>query len=375
MVALAGVTCTACGAYTARWSPRCPECHRPGTLRATPPRGDLPGIGTEIKGRADSPTPVPRLYVHTPSEATPLPPPPAVPARLEVPTSATVERSVPIPITQAQAQIQPRISTGMLSFDRVLGEEPDGAAGLVVGSVVLIGGDPGAGKSTILGQMMANIARRGHTVLYATGEESIGQATARARRTGALDERVYILRETDTAWIVHHAKQLTPAVLVIDSVQTLEGDGIGASGSTSALRDSGNLMSRFAKDTDTIVILIGHVTKDGQIAGPQSLAHAVDVTLLIEVGDYEESRYRYLRAFKNRFGNTSKRGAFEMTGEGMIDVDEAKARAHDEAELARLEAEAEAEAEAGAEAEADAAAEHADQIAAVIEADGSGGIS
>lgn len=343
MVAIAGVTCTACGETAARWSPRCPVCGKPGTMRAgatgirVVQKEEISTIGVEHRRTPILPTPVPRPYVSTPSEPTPLPLPPPPPA----------PRAAPIPITQAQAQIQPRISTGMVSFDRVLGEEPDGATGFAVGSVVLIGGDPGAGKSSLLGQMMANVARRGHTVLYTTGEESIGQVTARARRTNALDERVYILRETDTTWIVHHATQLKPTILVIDSVQTLEGEGIGASGSTSALRDSGNLMSRFAKDTDTIVILIGHVTKDGQIAGPQSLAHAVDVTLLLEV-EYEESRYRYLRAFKNRFGDSSKRGAFEMTSEGMIDVDEAKARAHDEAELARIEAE---------NAEADLAAE------------------
>lgn len=196
-------------------------------------------------------------------------------------------------------------------FNRVLG------GGLVAGSIILLGGEPGIGKSTLLLQVALNLKNR--KVLYVSGEESEQQIKMRAERIGIKNENCYILTETQTQNILNHTNSIQPDLLIIDSIQTLQTSIIDSSaGSISQIKESASEMQRFAKHTSTPVILIGHITKDGSIAGPKLLEHMVDTVLQFE-GDRNYG-YRIIRSIKNRFGSTSELGIFQMHGNGLREV-------------------------------------------------------
>lgn len=212
---------------------------------------------------------------------------------------------------------QPRITTGMQEVDRVLG------GGFIPGSVVLLGGAPGIGKSTLLLQVAARLAGGKRSVLYASGEESLQQIAGRARRLGADGKRLLLLAETRTETILNTARELSLAgeleLLVVDSVQTVyssENDGLP--GNTGQVRAVSTQLISFAKQHDVPVVIVGHITKDGQLAGPRLLEHMVDTVLNFE-GD-DDRATRLLRASKNRFGSTLELGVFEMTGEGLREI-------------------------------------------------------
>ena len=206
----------------------------------------------------------------------------------------------------------PRIKLPGTELNRVLG------SGLVPGSLVLFGGDPGIGKSTLMLQMSLRL--KGHKILYVSGEESEQQIKMRADRIGNKNDDCYILTETSTQNIFHHINELQPKVLVIDSIQTLHTNTIDSSpGSISQIRECTSELMRYAKETNTPVFLVGHITKDGNIAGPKILEHMVDVVLQFE-GDRNHI-YRLLRAVKNRFGSTNELGIYEMYGAGLREVD------------------------------------------------------
>lgn len=205
-----------------------------------------------------------------------------------------------------------RFLTGLSELDRVLG------GGLVIGSVVLIGGDPGIGKSTILLQTMINLSLQ-QKVLYVTGEESPSQIALRAERLGLNGDRVDLLAETSIEKILQIAEPLKIDVMVIDSIQTVFTEHLSsAPGNVSQVRESAALLTRFAKRTNTAVFLVGHVTKDGSIAGPRVLEHMVDSVLYFE-GE-TGSRFRIMRAYKNRFGAVNEIGIFAMTEKGLKEI-------------------------------------------------------
>jgi DNA repair protein RadA/Sms len=213
------------------------------------------------------------------------------------------------------AQEMDRLPTGLEELDRVLG------GGCVPGSVILVGGEPGVGKSTLLLQAAGRIAASGRTVLYATGEESAAQAGARARRTGSASPDLLLLAETGLEATIEEIRRRKPAVVVLDSVQTVRcGDMEGAAGTVGQVRACASEMVDIAKATGTSVFLVGHVTKEGTLAGPKLLEHMVDVVLYFE-GETTRN-YRIVRNAKNRFGATHEVGVFEMTGRGLEEVSE-----------------------------------------------------
>jgi len=214
-----------------------------------------------------------------------------------------------------------RRPTGLGEFDRVLG------GGLVPGCIILLGGEPGIGKSTLVLEAAAGVAARGGpdglAVLYASGEESVGQLRLRAARLGLLDGpaggAVSVLAETDVERIVEAARGAAPRLLIVDSVQTVTHEGLeGPAGSVGQVREAAARLADFAKSTGTPVLLVGHVTKDGSLAGPKALEHLVDVVLALEGDRY--GPLRILRAAKNRFGSTEEVGVFEMAGSGLAEV-------------------------------------------------------
>jgi len=222
-------------------------------------------------------------------------------------TAATIA-----PLRDVPTENEVRRSTGIGELDRVLG------GGLVAGSVVLIGGDPGIGKSTLLLQAMALLGRE-PPVLYVTGEESLAQVAARAQRLGLSTDGLQALAETGVERVLEQAARLQPRVMVADSIQTLWTEELTAApGSVSQVRESAARLVRFAKETGTSVFLVGHVTKEGGIAGPRVLEHMVDAVLYFE-GD-SGSRFRVLRAFKNRFGAVNELGVFAMSDRGLREV-------------------------------------------------------
>ncbi len=264
--------CQACGHVEAKWLGRCPACKEWSTLveemgGPTPPRPSSAGVAD---GRA------------------------------------------PVAITEVgEIDGAHRQRTGIAELDRVLG------GGLVAGSLVLLGGDPGIGKSTLLVQALAGLAA-GKPVLYATGEESIAQTAMRARRVGAAKAELAIVSETDVERIVAHAQAARPAILAVDSIQTVYTPLLDSiPGSLAQVRECASRLMQYAKTTGTPTVLVGHVTKDGGLAGPKTLEHIVDVVLQLE-GD--GGPYRILRAHKNRFGSTQEIGVFEMRGGGMAEV-------------------------------------------------------
>ena len=213
------------------------------------------------------------------------------------------------PLSDVAADQAGRISTGSAEFDRVLG------GGLVSGSLVLVGGEPGVGKSSLLLQALGAIGAAGHSTLLVSGEESPAQVRMRAERIGAV-EHISILAETELSTVCEAIVQLRPAVCVIDSVQTLSSADLASSpGSVAQVREAADRLLRIAKGHGITIVLVGHVTKEGVVAGPRVLEHLVDAVLQLE-GD----RYRFLRvlrAVKNRFGSTSEIGIFEMTDRGL----------------------------------------------------------
>lgn len=277
-VAKSSFTCTDCGWTTPKWVGRCGECQAWDTMQEGKAGGGR-GLGTvrQIK-------PV-----------------------------AIVGSSAAKPITDISTERVAAWSTQVGEFDRVLG------GGLVPGAVVLLSGEPGVGKSTLLLEVAANTAKSGKTVLYVSGEESVGQIRLRAERTGAMSDNLFIASETDLSTVLGQIDAVSPELLVVDSVQTIAAVEIdGAAGMPSQIREVAANLIRVAKERALPVILVGHVTKDGNIAGPRALEHLVDVVCHFE-GDRQTS-LRFVRSMKNRFGPTDEVGCFEMTGEGINEV-------------------------------------------------------
>lgn len=215
-------------------------------------------------------------------------------------------------LDQINLEELPRLNTGTRELDLVLG------GGLVRGSCVLIGGHPGAGKSTLLLQVLCGLANH-VTALYVTGEESPQQVAMRASRLNLPTDKLQIMAETSVATVCRAAERVKPQVLVVDSIQVMHHEEIAsAPGSVSQVRECAAMLVRYAKQTGTALLLVGHVTKDGSLAGPKVLEHMIDCSLMLE-GD-SDSRYRTLRSIKNRFGAVNELGVFAMTGQGMKEV-------------------------------------------------------
>jgi DNA repair protein RadA/Sms len=266
-----GYRCAACGQQAAQWVGRCPSCQAWGTLEETAP--------------VAAARPRQRVAAGAPS----------APAR----------RIADVALDSARAR-----ATGVSELDRVLG------GGLVPGAVVLLAGEPGVGKSTLLLEVAAQAARTGR-VLYVTGEESAGQVRLRAERTGAVHDELYLAAESDLGAIVAHIDELRPDLLIVDSVQTMSSaDADGAPGGVTQTRAVTVALTALAKERGLPVLLVGHVTKDGGIAGPRVLEHVVDVVLAFE-GD-KHSTLRMVRGVKNRFGPADEVGCFEMRDAGIV---------------------------------------------------------
>jgi len=228
-------------------------------------------------------------------------------------TGAAGERARPVPICDVPAQAETRVASSITELDRVLG------GGIVPGSLVLIGGDPGIGKSTLLLQAMHKLAEQVGEVLYVSGEESASQTRLRGERLGASHPRLLILAENSLEAILAHAATLKPRAMVVDSIQTVWTSSLeSAPGSVSQVRESAGKLMVLAKGSGIPVFIVGHVTKDGAIAGPRVLEHMVDTVLYFE-GDGSHP-FRILRAVKNRFGSTNEIGVFEMKQEGLTEV-------------------------------------------------------
>ena len=264
--------CTECGNETSKWMGRCPACGAWNALAAAPATSGK----TRRRGAA---RPV--------AEA--------------------------VPITDAASRPEPRIPVGPEGLDRVLG------GGLVPGSLVLLSGEPGIGKSTLLLQMAASLGDGGRPVLVVSGEESPRQVALRARRLGVRSDRVLLLPETSSEGVIERIGELDPACVVVDSVQTMTSAEVdSAAGSVSQVRAAAARFQEIAKSRGTPVVLVGHVTKDGQVAGPKLLEHLVDVVLTLEGESGHE--LRLLRASKNRFGTVAELALFSMTGAGLEPV-------------------------------------------------------
>jgi DNA repair protein RadA/Sms len=268
--------CQACGSIQPKWMGRCPDCNEWNTLVESVVEPAKPGVASPAARRA------------------------------------LLERNVPQALDQIVADHYQRTVLPMDEFNRVLG------GGLVPGSLVLIGGDPGIGKSTLLLQMSAALAREGE-VLYISGEESPQQIKLRATRLGIASDRLFILAETNMTAILEHIRQNSPKFLVVDSIQTVYLEELqSAPGSVSQVRECAARFQEVAKGQNIPVFLIGHVTKTGVIAGPRVLEHIVDTVLYLE-GDRFHA-YRVLRSVKNRFGATNEIGIFEMGEIGLNEV-------------------------------------------------------
>lgn len=266
--------CQNCGYTTAKWMGRCPEC----------------GTWDSLTEELETPASGPQQSFLMPKEA---------------PKPKTLDK---VMLTEVE-----RLKTGINEFDRVLG------GGLVPGSLVLLGGDPGIGKSTMLLDAGIRFSAGGIKVLYVSGEESEAQTAMRARRLGKPGTALLVMTATDLDAVLLQAKEVQPQILVIDSIQTMYNPELQtAAGSVGQVRECTAKLLRFAKATGIAVIIIGHVTKDGNIAGPRLLEHMVDVVLQFE-GDRSYS-FRVLRALKNRFGSTSESGIFSMETGGLKEV-------------------------------------------------------
>lgn len=221
--------------------------------------------------------------------------------------------SQPVPLTEVVSVPSSRQSTGFIELDRVLG------GGIVPGALVLVGGEPGTGKSTLLLQVAGFVARHNKTVLYVSGEESGAQLRLRADRLGVIQDALLVLTETDVEQVISHMVDLAPALCIIDSIQTMSHPEVSSSpGSISQVRESTARIMNTAKELDIPVFIVGHVNKGGSIAGPKVLEHAVDTVLYFE-GD-RHANFRILRAVKNRFGSTNEIGVFQMGERGLDEV-------------------------------------------------------
>jgi DNA repair protein RadA/Sms len=235
------------------------------------------------------------------------------------PSLSTSDQPVPLHATADDAGPEIRVRTGIGELDTVLG------GGLVAGSLTLVGGDPGVGKSTLLLMAVDRFARRGLPVLYVSGEESVRQIRLRAQRLGVSGDTLHLLSHTDFDHVEQVARRMQPAVLVVDSVQTLHLPQVeGIPGSVTQVREVAHRAMVLAKSTGTSVLLVGHVTKAGNLAGPKLLEHVVDTVLQFE-GD-DRTSLRVLRAIKNRFGPSGEIGVFEMIDQGLAEVPDASAR-------------------------------------------------
>ncbi len=225
-----------------------------------------------------------------------------------------VAASDPVLLSDVLTLKEERVKTGMEEFDRVMG------GGIVQGSVTLIGGDPGIGKSTLSMQIACRLSESGHTVLYVTGEESVAQAKMRADRISSKTKTpLYIVSQVDLNVIIEYMQQMKPKAMIIDSIQVVFHPDISSSpGSVAQVRECSALLTQLAKANGVSLFLIGHVTKDGMLAGPRVLEHIVDTVLYFEGERY--STYRILRTTKNRFGATHELGVFEMTAGGLAEV-------------------------------------------------------
>ncbi len=239
---------------------------------------------------------------------------------IEIETSSPAHRTIATPsrqpeaIAEISASEEDRRLTGIREFDRVLGD------GIVPGSVILIGGDPGIGKSTLLLQASDALSRVYGTVLYVTGEESAAQTKLRANRLGISSEKLLVLCENDLEQIETHIAAVQPSMVVVDSIQAVYLPALqSAPGSVTQIRECAGQLLILAKSKDIPVVLVGHVTKDGALAGPRMLEHMVDTVLYFE-GE-QQHIYRVLRAVKNRFGSTNEIGIFEMLSRGLVDVE------------------------------------------------------
>jgi len=235
------------------------------------------------------------------------------------PSAKTKERTAlykdePVLLRDVEIKEASRLKTEIVELDRVLG------GGIVPGSVILIGGDPGIGKSTISLQVSNQLTQQGKTVLYVSGEESVAQTKLRAKRLGKADSgNLYIVNQTDLSLIIEYIKRISPDVVIIDSIQVIFEPTISSSpGSVSQVRECSGILTQLAKTSSTSIFIIGHVTKEGTLAGPRVLEHIVDTVLYFE-GD-RFSIYRILRAVKNRFGSTNEIGVFEMGSCGLREV-------------------------------------------------------
>lgn len=221
--------------------------------------------------------------------------------------------AVPTPVTEIVAEEKGRFQIGISEFDRVLG------GGIVFGSVILVGGDPGIGKSTLLLQVMHCLASKGKKVLYISGEESLQQSKMRADRLGVSSEHLFVVSETSLEKILQDIQALRPSTVVVDSIQTIYSSELPSTpGSITQVREASSRLLYLAKHLSIPIFLIGHVTKEGFIAGPKVLEHMVDTVLYIE-GEANHA-YRILRAVKNRFGSTNEIGVFEMKDSGLVEV-------------------------------------------------------
>ena len=227
--------------------------------------------------------------------------------------TAGVKKAAPVRLSSVTAADTDRIKTDICELDRVLG------GGIVEGSLVLVGGDPGIGKSTLLLQMCYNLAKNGNSVLYISGEESLGQIKLRAQRVGEASDNLMVLCETSLDTIENVLENVKPQIVVIDSIQTMYREEVGAApGSVSQVRETTAVLMQLAKGLNISIFIVGHVTKEGVVAGPRMLEHMVDTVLYFE-GD-KNAAYRILRSVKNRFGSTNEIGVFEMRQEGLAEV-------------------------------------------------------
>lgn len=266
--------CKECGYESAKWLGQCPGCRQWDTFTeepALPKSHKSIGVGNRIAG------------------------------------------SEPQPLSKVAVTEDTRIITGIQELDRVLG------GGIVVGGLVLVGGDPGIGKSTLLLQMCQKLVAEKREVLYISGEESLKQIKMRAERLGNFENELYLLSETNLDVIEAAVTKYQPKIVIIDSIQTMFKEDIpSAPGSVSQVRETTSTLLRIAKQQAISVFIVGHVTKEGVVAGPRVLEHMVDTVLYFE-GDSSAS-YRILRAVKNRFGSTNEIGVFEMRGNGLVEV-------------------------------------------------------
>lgn len=267
--------CKQCGYESSKWLGQCPGCHEWDSFVEEPVAKAVPGVSGTV--------------------------------------SATKKDAVPTLLSNVTTDDENRISTKISEMDRVLG------GGIVVGSLVLVGGDPGIGKSTLLLQMCRNLSDEGKKVLYVSGEESLRQIKMRAERLGTFSRDISILCETDLDIISNSITDMMPDVVIIDSIQTMYREDVGsAPGSVSQIREATSILMRIAKGLHITVFIVGHVTKEGVVAGPRVLEHMVDTVLYFE-GDGGAS-FRFLRGVKNRFGSTNEIGVFEMRADGLREV-------------------------------------------------------